>query len=361
MNKEKIDLFKYIDNFNKYKQVESVLTYGEKESIKDPYITIAIPTYKRNSLLKEAIDSALNQINSDCEFEVIVVDNEVKIGVETETEKLIKSYSDKRLLYYKNEENIGMFGNWNRCIELSRGKWIAFLHDDDLLKADYICKITHLIARKRNIGAILASFETIGVHHKKQKQELNNLKQVLKQLFLKIGKTKLMRIRTIDSQISDSNMYGAPTCGSIFNREYAIKEGGFNEEFFPSADWFYMFKFNKSYKVYVTLDILGYYRFLVNESLNPNTLREFIIDKANFSEFNSRHSLIGLIMYKLFRYEQHFVTVKASIKQDKSSSIKPEEFNYLCEYKIRPVRLYIYKIINILYLRLRKVSALILG
>ena len=32
--------------------------------------------------------------------------------------------------YYKNEKNIGMYGNWNRCIELSNGEYLTILNDD---------------------------------------------------------------------------------------------------------------------------------------------------------------------------------------------------------------------------------------
>lgn len=360
MNNDKINLLTYTDNFKKHEQVKSELIYGDKKLTENPYITIAIPTYKRPILLKEAIDSALNQIGTDCEYEVIVVDNEVKTNVETETEKLIKSYADKRLLYYKNEKNIGMFSNWNRCIELSRAKWVAFLHDDDLLKADYINKITHLITKKQNIGALIASCKRIRIGIQKE-QDMFFIKKNIKQFIRNYTKKKLIRIRTMDCEILNYNIYGAPTCGILFNKEYVIKEGGFNEEYFPSGDWFFMFKFNKSYEVYKTVDILSYYRISDNESLKINTLKGFITDTANFIEYTRSNSLIGLLMYKLFRYEQHVVTMKGIISMDKSSTIKPEEFNYICEYKIRPVRLFIYKKINTLFWFIKKINALIFG
>lgn len=159
---DKINIFDNTNNFNKKKHVNSRLIYG-KVSDSKPYITIAIPTYKRHQLLREAIDSAINQTNIPCEYEIIVVDNEVEFesGVYSETEEIVKRYNDERLLYYRNNDNLGMFGNWNRCIELARGEWVSFLHDDDIIIPDYLEKVYKLLKRKKNIGAIISNSEIL--------------------------------------------------------------------------------------------------------------------------------------------------------------------------------------------------------
>jgi len=49
------------------------------------------------------------------------------------TNKVIARYNDERLRYVKNEKNLGLFGNFNRCIELAGGKYIHILHSDDCI------------------------------------------------------------------------------------------------------------------------------------------------------------------------------------------------------------------------------------
>ena len=44
----------------------------------------------------------------------------------------------KNVLYYKNASNLGMGGNWNRCIELANADWVVLLHDDDMLCENYL-------------------------------------------------------------------------------------------------------------------------------------------------------------------------------------------------------------------------------
>ena len=58
------DFFAYVDNFAKYKHVESVRLYGEHNAV-PPKVSITIPTYRRPELLKEAVESAVNQDGYD--------------------------------------------------------------------------------------------------------------------------------------------------------------------------------------------------------------------------------------------------------------------------------------------------------
>jgi glycosyltransferase involved in cell wall biosynthesis len=98
-----------------------------KEMPSNPLVSICIPTYNRASMVGEAIRSALDQTYSP--VEVLVVDN-----ASTDTiEDVVSSFRDPRLKLVKNEKNLGLFGNFNRCVELARGKYIHILHSDDYI------------------------------------------------------------------------------------------------------------------------------------------------------------------------------------------------------------------------------------
>ena len=130
------DIFLLNDNFTKFEHIKSVPIYETKIKLIENFsITIAIPTYKRHDLLKIALESAINQKGID-NFEVIVIDNDPTRGCKTEL--LMNNYIDSKVTYYKNEENIGMVGNWNRCISMSRSNYITILNDDDWLELGYL-------------------------------------------------------------------------------------------------------------------------------------------------------------------------------------------------------------------------------
>ncbi len=89
--------------------------------------TVAIPVYNRQHIIRAAIESALAQDVAD--LEVLVVDDCSTDGAWD----VIRSYSDPRLRAVRNESNLGLFGNMNRCLDLARGKYIRILCDDDRL------------------------------------------------------------------------------------------------------------------------------------------------------------------------------------------------------------------------------------
>jgi len=104
-------------------------------------VTIIIPTYKRYDTLKAAVDSAVAQTYKN--IEVIVVDDNIEDSdYRKETEKLMANYNNVR--YIKNEKNLGGAESRNVGIREAKGKFIAFLDDDDIF---YNTKIEKQIER----------------------------------------------------------------------------------------------------------------------------------------------------------------------------------------------------------------------
>lgn len=94
----------------------------------NPTITIAIPTFNRASLLGQTIDSVLKQSYGN--LEIIVSDN----CSTDNTGEVVAAYGDKRIAYFRQDENLGMVGNWNFCLQHSTGEYFLLLSDDDLLE-----------------------------------------------------------------------------------------------------------------------------------------------------------------------------------------------------------------------------------
>lgn len=94
--------------------------------------TIAIPTYNRAELLKEAIISSLGQTFNN--FELLILDN----NSSDNTKDVVESFTDNRIRYHRNEQNIGMMNNWNKAVELARGDYLIILGDDDKLYPQFL-------------------------------------------------------------------------------------------------------------------------------------------------------------------------------------------------------------------------------
>lgn len=108
--------------------------------------TIAIPTYNRSNYIGESIASVLGQ--TDTNFELLIVDN----ASTDNTQKVVKSFTDDRIRYIKNKENIGIINNWNKCVSEARGKYLMILGDDDVLHKDFLRLSVEVHNQNENIG-----------------------------------------------------------------------------------------------------------------------------------------------------------------------------------------------------------------
>ncbi len=90
-------------------------------------ISALLPLYNtKEKYLRECIESVLNQTFTD--FELIIVDD----GSTNNTEEVVKSYSDNRIRYYKNEKNTGITNVRNKLLKLAKGDYIAIIDHDDM-------------------------------------------------------------------------------------------------------------------------------------------------------------------------------------------------------------------------------------
>ncbi len=97
-------------------------------SVNPPLVSVCIPTYNRPDYLNRAVKSCLAQTYSH--FEIVITDN----STNQESADMAAKWTDPRIRYFSNFGNIGPHASAIRARELSRGRYIKFLMDDDLLK-----------------------------------------------------------------------------------------------------------------------------------------------------------------------------------------------------------------------------------
>lgn len=97
-----------------------------------PRVSICIPTYNSARFLGATIESALAQDFAD--FELVISDN----ASTDETPALCARYTDPRIRYVRFDTLVGQGGNWNRCVNLARGEFVALLHADDIYLPDFL-------------------------------------------------------------------------------------------------------------------------------------------------------------------------------------------------------------------------------
>lgn len=103
-------------------------------------LSICIPTYNRCNYLKRALDSVWTDLNR-YNIKVYVQDN----ASPDDTKSLMEDYMGERVLYERNDENLGGVANINILFEKAQGEYVIFLTDDDYFLPGGISKIISFI------------------------------------------------------------------------------------------------------------------------------------------------------------------------------------------------------------------------
>ena len=211
----------------------------------------------------------------------MIVDNNPERN--DETEKLIFRLFKKevKISYYKNQKNIGMTGNWNRMCELAKGEWVVMLHDDDILFPDALRYINKVIQQE-------IAIDTVFLTTTKNREIISNTR-----------KLQYVKINPLDFMMGNCG----EVVGTTIRRTKIMEMGGFNDKYYPSADYHFWAMLSINSIVYkIKAPILGYYRIgESNESTKITTLKGFLVKDSQI--------MLGIAQYfntsnwhvKLFR------------------------------------------------------------
>jgi glycosyltransferase involved in cell wall biosynthesis len=119
-------------------------------------VTVLLPVYNGEEYLKSAIDSILTQTYTDFEFLII------NDGSTDNTEQIILSYTDPRIRYVKNEQNIKLIATLNKGLKLAKGKYIARMDADDISLPERLEKQISFLENNPNVGLCGSYLKSLG-------------------------------------------------------------------------------------------------------------------------------------------------------------------------------------------------------
>jgi glycosyltransferase involved in cell wall biosynthesis len=343
------DIYNYVDNFKKIKNTPSELIFSHKDYVQAPLVSIIITVYRREKCLYEAINSALRQNNIHFEYEVIVLNDDPKGGFEH-----LDDYQNiNNISFYRNTVNLGLFKNLNMGALLARGKYIAYLHDDDLLYPDFLSSIYDFLKKKPEAKCILVNRDVINSVNIKTKPSspyvffrmllspvdilLKKERKPFKKIALRNGLTYLL-----------SNIYKAPSCGTLFELKSFFDMGGYDDTYYPVSDYFFFLKFNKSHDIYMLREKLASYRWIDNLSQKKDV--QLLGLRLLNSFFMSKQPVFGVNIYYMLFHNEIFQAKYVMIDERYRDDIRDEfaEIKNLNKYKWMVFKVYnkIYKHIH---------------
>ena len=84
-------------------------------------------------------------------IEIIVCDDRGPDSAAAQS--LVESYKDSRIKFHRNEKNLGLGGNWNKCLDRAATDLVTILHADDRLTPEYASLMIGAAARYPDVTA----------------------------------------------------------------------------------------------------------------------------------------------------------------------------------------------------------------
>ena len=98
----------------------------------EPKVSFIIPCYNLAHFLADSVNSVLSQTYGD--FEILIMDD----CSPDSTPEVAAEFKDPRVIYIRNEINLGNIRNYNKGIELARGRYIWLISADDCLRSKHV-------------------------------------------------------------------------------------------------------------------------------------------------------------------------------------------------------------------------------
>lgn len=145
----------YLENHPDCEPVAKVLAsinQGEQRSgnivgtgIEGPMVSVIVPTYNRPEMVQDTIKSILNQTFQD--FEIVVVND---CGQEIEPIITELNRGNDKIVYVRHNRNRYLAAARNTGIMVARGKYIAYLDDDDVFYPNHLETLVNFLENSKH-------------------------------------------------------------------------------------------------------------------------------------------------------------------------------------------------------------------
>ncbi|MCD2492148.1 glycosyltransferase [Lacrimispora sp. NSJ-141] len=247
-----------------------------------PLVSVCIPAYNSAVYIKKTIESILDQNYKN--IELVVVDDCSKDN----TVEIVKNIEDSRMRLVQNEKNLGMTGNWNKCLAEAKGDYIKLVCADDILYADSIQKELGALLKHPDVTLVMSDTALIDENGGRTG------------CFKRYPKAGLLEGRKVAKRaLIFKSFFGAP-CNTLFPRSSYERAGGFDPKFPYILDFDMWLRMACLGKIYVIHEELNGFR-VRNDSNTGNLIngdrKTYNLEHKNLLK---KHNALGAVHLNRF-------------------------------------------------------------
>jgi glycosyltransferase involved in cell wall biosynthesis len=120
-----------------------------------------VPAFKAGDFLRQTLNSVLPQDPGPAQMQIEVVDD---CSLDGQAQQIVREVAGERVAFHRNEQNLGIAGNWNECIRRARGHVVHLLHQDDLVEPGFFERLRAAFETAPHAGAAFCRFGYVNEH-----------------------------------------------------------------------------------------------------------------------------------------------------------------------------------------------------
>jgi glycosyltransferase involved in cell wall biosynthesis len=219
------------------------------KEMNQPLLHVMIPAYGKSPYLRQTLESAVKHLPLEVPITVIEDPSE-----ETNIEDLVKEFS--RVQYVKNNQRLGIGGNFNKSIELSTGIFTQICGSDDVFLSNPLVDFDRDKLSISEIAVVGLDVEVINKSSEVVKTIPDTVKRTLRP---RMGKLKIFQNQKIFSNLMLGDWLYFP---AILWKTQIIKQIKFDGNFHTAMDLDIFIRLLKDDKkiAFINSKILGYRR-----------------------------------------------------------------------------------------------------
>ena len=206
-------------------------------------VSICLPVFNGSRFLAQAVDAILAQTYT--EFELIICDDQST----DDSRKILQKYQqlDSRIRYRENERRLGLFQNYNECMQLAQGKYIKLYAQDDLLEPNAVEKMVAVLEQQEDVALVTCSKRWIDAEN----NELERFSRFSDDEKISSSLTIMANLVCLN------NWIGEPSTAMFRVRDIGR---GFDADLYHWGDIDYWFRILQSGSLYVLNEVLCSFR-----------------------------------------------------------------------------------------------------
>lgn len=250
-----------------------------------PLVSVVIATYNQESVVEASIKSILDQtylnieviISDDCSNDrtALVINNSIN--------------SDKRVMFYRQESNVGITANYNFLVSKCNGKYIALFAGDDIMHPEKI---------ERQVQLLEANDSASFCHH---------AVEILDHSSGRVTGVVTHKYNSGVTTIIDViRNFGIPGSMSVMYRRSLMADPVFNPDIKTASDWLHIIELcSLGDGLYIDLPLCKYRQMSDYNGKDPFKYESDFVNTINIakSKFSSVLGVDGACDYARTRYK----------------------------------------------------------